>query len=124
MDKELHMILIPFSVFIVFMLVLMILIPLKRKMANDALPLQTEDAKVVAKREDVSYVYPGKHADATSVYPATEYYVTFQIGNGERREFAVKGKEYGMLVEGDVGRLTFRGIRYLGFLRDAQSSEL
>lgn len=35
-------------------------------------------------------------------------------------EFAVSGNEYGMLVEGDKGSLTFQGTRYLSFLRDGQ----
>jgi hypothetical protein len=32
-------------------------------------------------------------------------------------ELQVDGSEYGMLVEGDQGRLTFQGTRYLGFER-------
>nr|WP_330380884.1 DUF2500 family protein [Anaerobutyricum hallii] len=31
--------------------------------------------------------------------------------------FSVYGKEYGMLAEGDEGKLTFQGSRYLGFER-------
>lgn len=30
-------------------------------------------------------------------------------------EFTVEGSEYGMLIEGDHGKLTFQGTRYLGF---------
>ena len=32
-------------------------------------------------------------------------------------ELPVTGPEYGMLAEGDRGRLTFQGTRYLGFER-------
>lgn len=32
-------------------------------------------------------------------------------------EFRVSDKEYGMLAENDIGRLTFQGTRYLGFER-------
>ena len=32
-------------------------------------------------------------------------------------EFSVYGEEYGMLAEGDEGKLTFQGSRYLGFER-------
>ena len=32
-------------------------------------------------------------------------------------EFYVDGYEYGMLVEGDKGMLSFQGTRYLGFER-------
>jgi hypothetical protein len=32
-------------------------------------------------------------------------------------EFGVRDTEYGMLAEGDTGKLTFQGTRYLGFER-------
>ena len=32
-------------------------------------------------------------------------------------EFAIRGTEYGLLAEGDRGKLTFQGTRYLGFQR-------
>lgn len=32
-------------------------------------------------------------------------------------EFHVSGSEYGMLVEGDYGKLNFQGSRYLEFTR-------
>lgn len=51
---------------------------------------------------------------------SSTYYVTFQVESGDRMEFAVSGNEYGMLVEGDKGSLTFQGTRYLSFLRDGQ----
>ena len=47
----------------------------------------------------------------------TIYYVTFQTERGDRMEFQVSGTEYGMLAEGDTGRLTFQGTRYLAFER-------
>lgn len=34
-----------------------------------------------------------------------------------RIELIVNGSEYGMLFEGDRGRLSFHGTRYLGFER-------
>ena len=48
---------------------------------------------------------------------STSYYVTFQVESGDRMEFAVTGAEYGLLIEGDQGALTFQGTRYLGFQR-------
>jgi hypothetical protein len=47
----------------------------------------------------------------------TLYYVTFQVESGDRMEFRLSGREYGMIVEGDRGRLTFQGTRYLSFER-------
>ncbi|MBD5156664.1 MAG: DUF2500 domain-containing protein, partial [Butyrivibrio sp.] len=47
----------------------------------------------------------------------TSYYVTFQVESGDRIELRVSTQEYGMLAEGDFGRLSFQGMRYLGFER-------
>lgn len=48
----------------------------------------------------------------------TSYYVTFQVESGDRMELSVNGSEYGMLAEGDEGKLSFQGTRYLGFERE------
>ena len=48
---------------------------------------------------------------------STSYYVTFEVESGDRIELEVNGLEYGMLVEGDCGKLSFQGTRYLGFER-------
>ena len=32
-------------------------------------------------------------------------------------ELQLQGHEYGLLIEGDKGKLTFQGTRYLGFER-------
>ncbi|MBS7029426.1 MAG: DUF2500 domain-containing protein [Faecalibacterium prausnitzii] len=45
-------------------------------------------------------------------------YVTFQVESGDRMELEVDGSDYGMLVEGDIGKLSFQGTRYLGFERN------
>ena len=79
---------------------------------NNNSPRLTVDATVVAKRGDVSRHNHNDHSHTT-----TTYYVTFQLESNERMEFLVRGTEYGMLVEGDYGRLTFQGTRYLGFER-------
>ena len=48
---------------------------------------------------------------------STSYYATFQVESGDRMELEVSGPEYGQLVEGDRGKLSFQGTRYLGFNR-------
>ena len=40
-----------------------------------------------------------------------------ELENGKRLELGVKDPEYGMLAEGDQGRLSWQGTRYLGFER-------
>lgn len=88
------------------------------KRNNDS-PVLTVEAKVVTKRTDVSHY---QHANMTNntmdaAYSTTYYYVTFEVESGDRMEFHVQNEEYGMLAEGDLGKLTFQGTRYLGFTR-------
>ena len=58
------------------------------------------------------------HTDNTMAHTFTTYYVTFQVESGDRMELTVSGSDYGMLVEGDIGKLSFQGTRYLGFERN------
>ena len=80
---------------------------------NNHSPRLTVDATVVAKRTNVSRHHSQNHASTTT----TTYYVTFQVESGDRMELKMNGYEYGMLIEGDKGRLSFQGTRYLGFER-------
>ena len=84
---------------------------------NNHSPRLTVLATVVAKRINVSrHLHNGANGHPHST-TSTTYYVTFQVESGDRMELQVRGQEYGMLVEGDSGRLTFQGTRYLGFER-------
>lgn len=86
---------------------------------NNESPELTVEAEVVTKRTDVSYHNhhsAGEHHH-THTTSSTTYYATFQVESGDRLEFALSGMEYGRLVEGDKGRLTFQGTRYKGFQR-------
>ena len=89
------------------------------KQNNDS-PVLTSDARVVTKRSDVSYHHHANTMNNTmnTGYSSTTYYVTFEVPSGDRMEFVVQDDEYGMLVEGDAGTLTFQGTRYLGFSRE------
>lgn len=81
---------------------------------NNHAPRLTVAATVVAKRSQVSHHHHGDNMMDTT---HTTYYVTFQVESGDRMELSVSGTEYGLLVEGDSGKLTFQGTRYLGFDR-------
>ena len=48
---------------------------------------------------------------------STWYYATFQVASGDRMELSIPTQDYGYLVEGDHGKLTFQGTRYLSFER-------
>ena len=84
---------------------------------NNNSPRLTVPATVVAKRTNVSH---HNHAGTNGHHhhsASTTYYVTFQVESGDRMELHLSGHEFGMLVEGDKGKLSFQGTRYLGFER-------
>ena len=81
---------------------------------NNNSPRLTVPVTVVSKRTNVSHHH---HGTTNAHYTSTTYYVTFQVESGDRMELHVTGQEYGKLIEGDIGKLTFQGTRYLGFER-------
>lgn len=89
---------------------------------NNHSPKLTVQAAVVAKRENVTHQRHGNAGDISGAHgfyttTSTTYYVTFQVESGDRMEFCVPGTEYGLLAEGDEGKLTFQGTRYLSYER-------
>lgn len=86
---------------------------------NNGSPILTVDATMVTKRTDVHHYHHNTATDNMQhVSSSTTYYATFQVTSGDRLEFEIHDIEYGMLVENDMGRLTFQGTRYLGFERN------
>lgn len=90
---------------------------------NNAAPRLTVEATVVGRRTDVTHHQHANAGDQTGAHgyhttTSTSYYVTFQVESGDRMEFSVGGREYGMLIEGDHGKLHFQGTRYQGFERN------
>ena len=84
---------------------------------NNRSPVLTVEAKVVSRRTDVSRRHHRHDNAAMHTSTSTWYYVTFEVESGDRIEFSVSGTEYGLLAEGDEGKLTFRGTRYMRFDR-------
>lgn len=82
---------------------------------NNKSPRLTVPATLIAKRTDISH--HGGAGDHHHHHTSTSYYVTFQVESGDRIEFHISGQEYGLLMEGDRGDLSFQGTRYLGFAR-------
>ena len=78
----------------------------KQNHKNNNSPRVTSEATVVAKRTHVR----GDHAHTT-------YYATFQFESGDRLELMIPYNQFGYLVEGDRGKLTFQGTRFLEFNR-------
>ena len=115
---------VPMMIFLIFMMVFGIIIfrmvsGAKEWKKNNDSPVLSVSAKVVAKRTDVKYHH---HHVNEQVHhsSSTNYYVTFEVERGDRMEMKIKGNQYGMLVEGDRGQLTFQGTRYLEFKRNSK----
>ena len=86
---------------------------------NNNSPRLTVPATVVAKRANVSHHHHNHGVDHVGHHTSTstDYYVTFQVESGDRMELHMAGHQYGLLVEGDRGKLTFQGTRFLNFER-------
>ena len=89
---------------------------------NNQSPRLSVNATIVAKRESITHHSHANAGDLSGTHgyhstSSTSYYVTFQVESGDRMELPVSGREYGMLAEGDIGKLTFQGTRYLSFER-------
>jgi len=84
---------------------------------NNNSPRLTVPATVVTKRTDVTRRRSGGTNGHHHYHTSTNYYVTFEVESGDRMELHLSGPEFGLLVEGDHGKLSFQGTRYLGFER-------
>ena len=101
--------------FVMFFLVFAVIISVwisafVRMRKNDKAPRLTVPATVVGKR---AYHSSGSRNHSGT----TTYYVTFQVESGDRMELSVYGEDYGLLIEGDQGELTFQGTRFVSFGR-------
>lgn len=89
---------------------------------NNHSPRLTVPVTVVSKRTNVSHHRHGNAGDISGAHgyhttTDTSYYVTFQVESGDRMELHVPGAQFGLMVEGDRGDLTFQGTRFLEFQR-------
>ena len=118
MDRLFPLMFLVVFIFIISTIVGSLVSGAKRKHKNDQSPRLTAEAKVVSKRMQVG---ENRHRhtndDMMHSYNYSKYFVTFEFESGDRVEMPVDGSEYGLLVEGDTGKLTFQGTRYLSFSR-------
>lgn len=88
-----------------------------RKQKNDASPRLTVQARVVSRRQEVTHHARNMNDGVYHTSSTTRYFVTFQVESGDRMELELDGSDFGMLAEGDEGRLSFQGTRFLEFQR-------
>lgn len=108
-------------VFIIIMIMVNISSGLGQWKKNEESPRLSVPAMVKVKRTNIirnghSYDHNHNH-HVHSQGSSTTYYITFEFESGDRSEFHISGKEFGILAEGDAGTLTFQGTRYIDFTR-------
>ena len=112
----------PILFFIVFffifgMIIAQMIRGVKQWNKNNNSPVLSVEAKVIAKRPEVSVYHHAAGNNAMHTHSHTTYYATFQVESGDRMELEIPSGEYGYLIEGDVGKLTFQGTRFKSFER-------
>ena len=83
---------------------------------NNHSPRLTVEAEVVEKRMQVRRRNTGNQGHM-NYRTYTDYYATFQFESGDRLELKLADSEAGLIVEGDKGKLTFQGTRFISFQR-------
>lgn len=84
---------------------------------NAKAPIITVQARVIAKRTNVSTHHHNTGNNHTTHHSSTSYYITFETEHGERLELPLSGRMYGQLIEGDEGDLTYQGEWFKDFRR-------
>ncbi|MFZ5828029.1 MAG: DUF2500 domain-containing protein [Bacillota bacterium] len=84
-----------------------------RAMHNRQQPLLTRRARIVGRRQRVSRHHHNNHH-----HTHTAYFVTFEFEDSSREEFSMRGDQYAMLAEGDIGTLQSQGTWFKGFDRE------
>lgn len=88
---------------------------------NEQSPELSVPAIVKAKRTEVDNFHHHNHdIHHHHIHSSTSYYATFEFTSGDRVEFSLSAKEYGLLAEDDLGILTFKGTRFIRFERNKE----
>ena len=78
---------------------------------NRTAPRLNVGADVVSKRGD-------SRGNADEPPPNGAYFVTFEMESGDRMELKLPGRDFRRIAEGDCGRLTFQGSRFIAFIAE------
>ena len=102
--------------------IIVIVRSVRQNRINNRSPRLTVDARVVSRRTEVNESRHPMGGDITGAHgyfttSTTSFYVTFEVESGDRMEFHVPREQYVYIIEGDQGKLSFQGTRFLGFER-------
>ncbi|WP_235680282.1 DUF2500 domain-containing protein [Paenibacillus albicereus] len=114
--------LVPVLIGIVFVIVIVTMIARGVRYAQNARsPRESVYARIVSKRMEVHQSSGHSHGTDnqfhTSGSSRTDYYITLEFENGERKEFLDVKKLYGLVAEGDVGYAQTQGEWIVAFER-------
>lgn len=84
--------------------------------SNNNSEVITKKCRVVDKRTEVW----GGSGDSSA---STSYYITFEFEDHSRTELQLNGNEFGLIVVGDRGELTYQGTRFKDFTVSEVHSE-
>ncbi|MFJ7859165.1 DUF2500 domain-containing protein [Peribacillus sp. NPDC097206] len=118
----------PVFIGIIFVIILILFIVnvfngLSQWKENEESPRLSVPAHVISKRTNVTRHNHFHDNDVHSHSSSTTYFITCEFDSGDRTEFRISGKEFGLLAEGDIGTLTFQGTRFIDFSRKKQTEE-
>jgi len=82
---------------------------------NRTAPRLSVGADVVSKRSD-------RFISAEDPPMTGDYFVTFEMEGGDRMELKLPGRDFLRIAEGDFGRLTFQGSRYIAFVPESSAA--
>ncbi|AJY75151.1 DUF2500 domain-containing protein [Paenibacillus beijingensis] len=118
---------VPIFIAIVFAIVIgSIVLNSVRYFKNAKSPRESVYARVIAKRMEVRN-HTSHHSNGEGTHPVsssrTDYYITLEFDNGERKEYLDVKKLYGLVVEGDEGYAAVQGDWIVAFEREAAQSQ-
>lgn len=116
MDMFLYAGIAMFALIIISLVVIVIVQGYKNKHA----PKLTVNAVITARR--ITNYHSNHSSDVANqalyTVATTNFYVTFKLENGKKREFMVGPTEYNRLYKGEKGKLTYQGKRFLSFEKE------
>lgn len=86
---------------------------IKAALSGSLAPRRTVEAMIVKKRLSCDRHHHG--VEVFNNHERTSYFVTFQLERNYRIELQVKETQYDLLFDGERGKLTYQGKRFIRF---------
>ena len=86
---------------------------IKAALGGSIAPRRKVEAMIVKKRLSCQQHHHG--AEVFTNHERTNYFVTFQLDKNNRIELQVKESQYDLLFDGERGKLTYKGKRFVRF---------